>query len=1121
MKNKKRRIILTIVLTVAGIVFLLPVTGFCILNWGILPPHKLTPLVVKEANKYINGELSCDKIELTFFETYPFLGVRITGGLLLSHVGKEKLSGDSITYFQEDTLLQFKRAILSVNPVDYLKGEVITIKEVIIIEPGFYGFVNEEGVANWDILLPSAQEDTKENTEELPPVDLQKVRVRNGHFIYDDRQADIFTELQGFSLRLNGSLINGGNKLAIQTKSSSIFFDNPSYTLNSKLELQLKSNLSILDNFHTIQLDNAELLVNNLPFTAAGSISHLPDSNRLQIHMDMALTISDMNDILAFIPDEYFKERKKIKANGSIVFEGNIHGELGDSIVPTINLYTKVNNGSFFMKGIKQGIELLEMDMDLHLNGTSPDSSFIVLDKLRMEGLNTSVNLEGKVMELLGSPVIDAKLKGKIDFTRLAEEFLNPDTLLLNGYMDADIIASFTMDDIVNGRYNNVRALGSFSIDQLRAFSKLTRTSIFIRNASFFVDSTRQASSYIAADDLLAATLKVDSFAIRYKKEINTMLGGIDITAKTSATIDTTAVTPLTTHIKIETFRSRLPDSVWIVANKAYLQGRIKPSASNKQLPTMGASITIDTLKYIDIPLRTGTTLAGNTFNLEALPYRDAMRQQRERQQARRGSTTASRRTPQTQRARQQQDSTVRRQVTTDTTRATNNSLLRNWEIRGSLSFNQLRMFSRMFPLPVRMEQTSLKFNTNTIILKDANLHVGKSNFLLNGELTGLRRNMLRGGKLEGKLAVNSEYIDCNQLIRTISRSMAYTDQLSSAELTAANEGELDALETDHMENIAEMQPADSTDVLFVVPDFLDVNLTTRAKKIDFQDLKLENVTGEMVIRNQSINLKRLDMHSNLGHGNLTLVYTARDAYEASAGFELDMQDILVDKLVGLFPSIDTLMPMLRSFEGVVDCQITATCDLDSTMSVILPSVESACYIYGENMVLLDGETFAEISKTLMFKNKERNVIDSISVDLAIRNNQIEVYPFLIEMDRYKVAVGGTHNMDMTFNYHLSVLKSPVPFKLGLDISGNLDKFKYKITKCRYKDLFKPAKIAELDDTRSSVRNEIREMIRKKIYENAPELAGDLNYREMRRRTQIVADPDPDGELPEEEEVTG
>ena len=251
-------------------------------------------------------------------------------------------------------------------------------------------------------------------------------------------------------------------------------------------------------------------------------------------------------------------------------------------------------------------------------------------------------------------------------------------------------------------------------------------------------------------------------------------------------------------------------------------------------------------------------------------------------------------------------------------------------------------------------------------------------------------------------------------------------------------------------------------------------------------------MVGEIVLRDQSINLSKLNIQSNMGNGNLTMVYRAKNGQEATAGLDLDMEDVKVEKLIALFPSIDTLVPMLRSFEGVLDCQVTATCKMDSTMSLIMPSINSSCYLHGDNMVLLDGETFTEISKTLMFKNKKRNMIDSISVDLAIKDNKIEVFPFLVEMDRYKVAVGGTHNLDMTFNYHLSVLKSPVPFKLGIDITGNLDDFKYKITKCKYKDIFKPAKQAELDSTRKNLRKDIRDAVRKQIEEAAPELGKDL-----------------------------
>ena len=94
--------------------------------------------------------------------------------------------------------------------------------------------------------------------------------------------------------------------------------------------------------------------------------------------------------------------------------------------------------------------------------------------------------------------------------------------------------------------------------------------------------------------------------------------------------------------------------------------------------------------------------------------------------------------------------------------------------------------------------------------------------------------------------------------------------------------------------------------------------LHTNAKRIDFKDLELENVVGEIVLRDQSINLSKLNIQSNMGNGNLTMVYRAKNGTEATAGLDLDMEDVKVEKLIVLFPSIDTLVLMLRSFEGVL-----------------------------------------------------------------------------------------------------------------------------------------------------------------------------------------------------------
>jgi len=106
--------------------------------------------------------------------------------------------------------------------------------------------------------------------------------------------------------------------------------------------------------------------------------------------------------------------------------------------------------------------------------------------------------------------------------------------------------------------------------------------------------------------------------------------------------------------------------------------------------------------------------------------------------------------------------------------------------------------------------------------------------------------------------------------------------------------------------------------------------------------------------------------------------------------------------------------------------------------------------------------------------------VERIGVELLIRNNQIEIFPFIMEIDRYKTAISGIHNLDMTFNYHISVLRSPLPFKLGINLKGDLDnmkKMKIGIGKAKYKDTNLPTYVTVIDTTRMNLRTQIDNFI--------------------------------------------
>ncbi len=382
------------------------------------------------------------------------------------------------------------------------------------------------------------------------------------------------------------------------------------------------------------------------------------------------------------------------------------------------------------------------------------------------------------------------------------------------------------------------------------------------------------------------------------------------------------------------------------------------------------------------------------------------------------------------------------------------------WMPKGIVGFNRLRFRTPEFGLPIRMSKTAVTVDGPKITLKNASVRIGRSNMTATGDMMGVYRAMTKGEKLTAHLSLTSDLIDCNQLINSLS------------------------FPEDTTEVLTDSVPSEMK--LFVILRNIDFELQTDLKKVIFEKMLFENVHGAVDIKNQAIHLEDLSMRALDADMKAVMVYKAGSPRGGYAGFDFKIRNINIAKLVDFVPALDTIVPMLRSFKGRVMFDVAADARLDSAMNIRIPTLRSAIHIKGDSLVLMDGETFAEISKMLMFKNKKENVFDSISVNVTVHDGNVTVYPFLVEIDRYKAAVGGEQGLDMNFNYHISILKSPLPFKAGVNISGNLDKMKFRIGKAKYKDAVTPAAVHRVDSTRMNMGNEIVNRFRRVVLGRQP-----------------------------------
>ena len=117
-----------------------------------------------------------------------------------------------------------------------------------------------------------------------------------------------------------------------------------------------------------------------------------------------------------------------------------------------------------------------------------------------------------------------------------------------------------------------------------------------------------------------------------------------------------------------------------------------------------------------------------------------------------------------------------------------------------------------------------------------------------------------------------------------------------------------------------------------------------------------------------------------------------------------------------------------------------------------------------------------------MFKNKKEGRVDRMTVEGVIKDNVMEIFPFVLKVDRYTLAMSGLQNLDMSFRYHVSVLKSPFLIRLGIDLSGqDFDHLKFKIGKAKYKNTKVPVFSKVIDDTKINLLDAIKGIFEKGV----------------------------------------
>ncbi|SNR88722.1 AsmA family protein [Flavobacterium sp. ov086] len=301
-----------------------------------------------------------------------------------------------------------------------------------------------------------------------------------------------------------------------------------------------------------------------------------------------------------------------------------------------------------------------------------------------------------------------------------------------------------------------------------------------------------------------------------------------------------------------------------------------------------------------------------------------------------------------------------------------------------------------------------VEFNPSTINLKKFDATTGKSDLSINGVLENFYGFMFKKQELRGNFNMSS-----NQL--------AVDDFMTAGEPAT------------------EKTAAKPTEAM-KIPAFLNCTLNAKATTVLYDNLKLKDVSGRLIVKDEKATLE--NFKTSIFGGTIGLTGTVSTKTKVPT-FDMNLGFNQVD-IAQTFTQLD-MMKKIAPIAGIINGKLNSTIKLNGNLDSkeLTPDLSS---ISGDLLGQLLSTTINSKNSTVLsaltsnikFIDMNKINLNDIKAALTFENGKVNVKPFDIKYQDIKITVGGTHGFDQTMNYNL---KLDVPAKyLGSEANAFISK---------------------------------------------------------------------------------
>lgn len=1092
--NHRWLTVLKVILWTAMAVVLL-IIGVTVCAVKMLTPRRLTPLVTMVMNNSLNADVSIAKVELSLKKSYPMLHLDVDSVTIISRA----LPVDSLTRVHHpawaDTLATFTHLQGKVNVLSMARG-VVDLGDFELHGPEINLLIINDSIDNYSIFKTS-DADTAASAMKVPDIKLRSFKLvdpRPLRFLNVRDSIAVTATFQSVSISNDPTAPQPAYRIDFASNIDSPLFD---FFRLQNMPVNFSGDIYWnAANPYAVTLHDFNFVVQAL----SGKMSTTVDfNNEIVLNtLDLVINPLSVSAALASISPEAAKKYsipQDISTNACIALQAKLFAPYNIAQEGLPKSQVNVQIEPCYIKRGNLDLRKFVLQASLATLGPSLNDAVVNIDKLLLQGPATTLDIKCRLSELQGDMLFDGKVNGHVVLDRLPDILRSRIPGSLVGTVSANASFKGRPSMFAPNKFYQLNANGKVDLKNVRYETPDFKTAAQVYNATLSLGTTEKIHGpNHTADSVLTVRLNMDSATILQSNvlmHIHDLSVGAAVNNRyTSA--DTTTITPLGGRIKTGMF------SVFTLTDTAGMRLRglegslaMLPLKGDASLPRLVGNLKIHRISAGDNYTRFMVT--NSRLHVHANPKADSRARKRRIAVERTADSIAHvypslpmdsvyalalerhRRHRGPHRVHLDTD-TLDLEVVDWGASKILRQLLTEWELGGNLTAAHARLFTSVFPVRNRMQNFNIAFSTDTVSLQNVQYKAGHSDFMLSGRISNIARAITSKSKSQSlKLHFDllSDTIDVNELAHAVfSGAGNERKKLNSHHLDDENALEND-LESETI-NLDARGP-------LLIPTNIDADIRVRANNVIYSDLLLHNLRGSVLAFDGAINLHNLTASSQVGAVDLSALYSAPNIDRMQFGFGLKLDRFNISQFLKLVPAVDSMMPLMRDFAGVVSANIAATAPIDRHMNISLPLLHAAINVQGDSLTVIDPETFKTMAKWLFFRDKQKNMIDHMSAEMLVQDGVLHLFPFVFDFDRYRIGVQGSSDLAMNLNYHISVLKSPLPFKFGVNIKGNVDKMKISLGRARYKANPEADHIAIVDTTRVNLLKEIENVFRRGV----------------------------------------